>query len=239
MFDGFDVVIHAAAHLPMSYADPAEAQRCMDINALGTLAVLEECVRAGVRKVVYLSTNLYRLSAAPVREDAAFEPSAQASYYLVSKASADFFAGHFANKLPVATLRLGSVYGRGLMRGVISTFTTQLFAGTPISVDDGNYQADFVDVHDVAAAVVAAVERDVRGPLNVGSGRATRPFEIARLLVELTGAPAELVQVRPGATELRGFSALDIGRARTELGLAPRALIAGLRDYVDWRRAGR
>lgn len=234
VFAGLDAIVHCAAYLPASYADPAEAQRCMEINALGTLAVLDACARDGVHKVVHLSTNLYRFARESVDETAPFEPSAQAAYYLVSKAAADFFASH----RHAVILRLGSVYGPGLGRGIIATFTDRLLAGTAISVEDGAYQADFVHVGDVAAAIASATERDVSGAFNIGSGIATRPIEIATLLVAETGAARSLLTVVPAADpQPRGFCALDPARARAELGFTPRSLAAGLREYVQWKRA--
>src|SRR5262245_65316930 len=43
---GVDAVVHAAAYLPASYEDPGEARKLLEVNALGTLAVLESSVRA-------------------------------------------------------------------------------------------------------------------------------------------------------------------------------------------------
>jgi UDP-glucose 4-epimerase len=237
VFDGLEAVVHTAAYLPASYSDASEAQRCMDINALGTLAVLNECARAGVKKIVHLSTNLYRLSDHAVAEDAPFEPSAQATYYLVSKAAADFFASQPLGHCQVTILRLGSVYGPHMQRGLISLLTNKLLAGSTISVEDGRYQADFVHVEDVATVVVAAVESAHSGPFNIGCGQGLSPLDIATRLVRATGAPQPLLEkTAPATHELRGFSALDVARARSLLGFNPRSIDDGLDDYVRWRR---
>lgn len=235
---GFEVVIHAAAHLPASYSDPTEAQRCMDINALGTLAVLEECAQSGVQHVIHLSTNLYRFSEKTVAEDAAFEPAAQASYYLVSKAAADFFAMHATSRLPVAVLRLGSVYGPGMARGAVATFADRLRRGDTINVEDGGFQSDLVDVRDVAAAVLATVERRVTGAINIGSGVGSRPLDIATHLVAAIGTPASTMHVTPADKMPRGFATLDIARATRLLDFTPRELKVGLNELVSqWRVA--
>lgn len=234
--DGLDAVVHCAAHLPSSYTDLDEAQRCFDINVLGTLALLQECARAGVSHVVHLSGNLYRLSDTPATEDAPFEPSAHASSYLVSKAAADFIALHFGHVLRVAILRVGNVYGPRLDRGMIATFVTRLSARQSITVDDGNYQADLVHVADVAEAVRAVLERRGAGPYNIGSGVALRPLDIAEQVRSVLDAPYELVTPTPAATrDIRGFCALDITRARTELGFAPRSLADGLQTMIGAR----
>ena len=237
-FAGLDAVVHAAAYLPSSYADLGEAQRCMEINALGTLAVLQACVQDGVRKVIYLSTNLYRFSTRAADEEAAFEPSPHASSYLVSKAAADLFAQHHRSMLAVSILRLGSVYGPGLARGVIRTFADRLLARTPITVDDGGYQADFVAVSDVVDAILATIEHDVEGPFNIGSGVASRPRDIAMALADELSVGPELVQMTSSSrTEPHGFAALDIERARRLLDYKPLPLRDGLRSFIAWRRS--
>jgi len=238
--DGLEALVHCAAYLPTSYSDAGEAQRCFDVNALGTLLLLQECARAGVRQVVHLSTNLYRLSRTAATEEAPFEPSEHASSYLVSKAAADFFATHSRRTLPVAILRLSSVYGPTLERGIVATLITRLLAGQPITVEDGNYQADFIHVTDVVNAVVAAVERVADGPYNIGSGTATRPPDLARILLDAVDAPRDLLLTKPApSSELRGFCALDVTRARADLGFAPRSLVDGLRDVIEQMRARR
>jgi UDP-glucose 4-epimerase len=238
--DGLEAVVHCAAYLPTSYTDVEEAQRCFDINALGTLVLLQECVRARVRQFVHLSGNLYRVTPAAATEDAPFEPSAHASNYLVSKAAADFIASHFRGALRVAILRVSNVYGPTLQRGMIATFVTRLLAGEPISVEDGNYQADPIHVADVASVVATAVEQGAEGPYNVGSGAAVRPLEIAQLILTELAAPRVLLQTKPAASsEVRGFCALDITRARTELGFAPSSLVDGLRAVIAEMRARR
>ncbi len=49
---GLDGVIHAAAHIPKSYADATEARSCMEINALGTLTLLLACARTAVARAI-------------------------------------------------------------------------------------------------------------------------------------------------------------------------------------------
>ncbi len=238
--DGLDAVIHGAAHLPQSYADPAEARACLDVNALGTLTVLEACTRAKVGRAVALSTNLYRLSELPVDEQAPIEPTSRASFYMVSKAAGDFWANHFAEqgRLSVAVLRLASVYGPGLLRGMIPTFADALARRQPINVQGGDrYRADFVYVDDVADAVVAAVERSASGAFNIGSGVASTPLVCAELLAELLDAPSSLLDIKPAVDgPVQGFSPLAIGRASRELGFSPRTLRQGLADYVASRK---
>lgn len=233
---GAQAIVHAAAHLPRAYDDPAEARRCFEVNALGTLAVLEAATRAEIRKVVVLSTNLYRLATDPVTEDAPLHPSARASHYMLSKACADFYAQHFGEtgRLDATVLRLASVYGPALGRGLIPLLAAKLASGARVAVPGGGrYRADFVHVDDVATATAAAVERAAGGVYNVGSGVASTPLEVATMLARLLDVPAVRIDIQPETgPELQGFPALDVTRARHELGHAPRSLARGLADYL-------
>jgi UDP-glucose 4-epimerase len=240
---GADAVVHAAAYLPASYTDPGEARKLLKVNALGTLAVLEACVRTSVKKAVVLSGNVYRQATDPVTERAPTYPSMHAPYYLMSKLCADVWTDHFdqTGKLQTASLRLASVYGPGLERGMIPTFTAALFQGKPITIrDGGRYRADFVFVGDVVDATESALSRDVHGIFNVGSGMASSSLEIAEALVALTHASRDLLVVEPPASGAPfGFAPLDVTRAREQLGYVPCAVKDALGVYVDWYRSRR
>src|SRR4029453_7985745 len=81
---GADAGVHAAAYLPASYTDPGEARKLLKVNALGTLAVLEACVRTSVKKAVVLSGNVYRQGTDLVTEEAPAYPSVHPPYYLTT-----------------------------------------------------------------------------------------------------------------------------------------------------------
>jgi UDP-glucose 4-epimerase len=227
-----DVFVHAAAHVPRVQDNPDEARACLEINALGTLEVLRACAHRGVRKVIVLSgANIYRSGTDPVAEDGPIDPTGRASFYLVSKACADFYATHFDREaIEVTILRPTSVYGPGLNRGMIDTFLTRLAAGQSIKVTDGGrYRADFVYVEDIARAVVAALSSSIRGPYNLGSGTLSTSLEVARCLVRLFELREELIEVEvPTRSTVVGYSPVDITRARRELGFQPRSLEQGL-----------
>jgi nucleoside-diphosphate-sugar epimerase len=57
---------------------------------------------------------------------------------------------------------------------------------------DGNQVRDFVHIDDIVSAVMAAIEQEVEGPVNVGSGRAVSFRELARLVTGIAGYEPEL-----------------------------------------------
>ncbi len=57
---------------------------------------------------------------------------------------------------------------------------------------DGTQVRDFVHVDDIVNAVLAAVVREIDGPVNIGNGRATNFTALARLVTEARGYSPEL-----------------------------------------------
>jgi UDP-glucose 4-epimerase len=239
MLRGADAVCHLAAFIPRDQHDPTEAARCMEVNALGTLAMLRASAEAGVRRFVYGSSgNVYRPSQAPVNEDAPIYPSSRAPYYLASKVAGELFADHFgrAGRMSMAIARLGSVYGPGMSSGsVIARFARQLQEGEPVRVlGGGRFRSDLVYVDDVVEGVARMITGGVEGAVNLGSGDAVSMLDVATTLVKLLDADPALIRLEPAGEHdsSSGFTPLDIARARRELDFSPRPLSAGLADYV-------
>jgi dTDP-L-rhamnose 4-epimerase len=147
---------------------------------------------------------------------------------------------------PVVCLRMFNVYGprqslSNPYTGVLAIFLSRLFAGQPpVVYEDGGQTRDFVSVHDVAEAVLAAIESSAANGavINIGSGLPRRIGDVARTLADLAGVseiePLVTRQFRKG--DVRHCIA-DIGRMRTLLGFEPRvAWEEGLRELVQWCR---
>jgi len=91
--------------------------------------------------------------------------------------------------------RFQNVYGAGQSlinpyTGVLSIFISRLLQGKPIAIyEDGQISRDFVYVEDVVSAMVAGVEKNVRPdwPMDIGSGVATRIYDVAMKLAHLAG----------------------------------------------------
>ena len=82
---------------------------------------------------------------------------------------------------------------------------------------------DFVDVRDVAEAVVAVALADAKPPpvLNVGSGRATLARDVAGQLFELSGQPAKIVdEVDDGPSV--AWQQADLTLIGAQLGWSPK-----------------
>lgn len=234
---GIDVVCHLAAYVPRDLQDPDEVERCLVVNSIGSLNLARACRHAGVRRFVHVSSgNIMVRRERLVREDdsvSAVNP--HAPYYLGSKALAEgFVRGQAGPDLEVMVLRPSAVYGPGMRENMITIFARRLARGEPVAVlDGGRYEADLVDVRDVARMVIAAALSERVGIVNVGSGSVASVTEVALLLCRLLDADPALVRVEPPTDATpTGFAALDLERARSWFGFEPTSLEDGLREYL-------
>ena len=234
-----EVVCHLAAQMDVrrSVADPLYDTR---VNVLGTVALLEACVRAGVRKVVFASSGgtIYGQPAVlPVTERAGLKPS---SPYGAAKVAGETYLGAYAalHGLAFTSLALGNVYGPRQdphgEAGVVAIFARAMLAGQPTTVyGDGSSSRDYVHVDDVVDAFtgVLGVAGDGRR-FNVGSGVATTVRVLHTLLATEIGAPDTPAQAPVRLGELQAI-ALDSTALRRATGWVPQVgLVEGLAATV-------
>ena len=208
----------AQASVTRSVADP---ERDCEVNVLGTLNVLDAATRHQA-PVVFTSTGgaLYGDRAAlPTREDA---PPAPISPYGASKWAAEAYVNTWreGSRLSHAICRLANVYGPRQNphgeAGVVAVFSHCLWRGaSPTLFGFGKPTRDYVHVHDVARALLAAVGQ--AGVFNVSTGVETDVATVFELLRTAAGVAlqGELAPLRPGELER---SCIDPSRAREQLG---------------------
>lgn len=224
--EGAYAVCHLAAFIPPNLADPAHARRCVDENALGTLGLLEAARSSAVSRFVYASSGqVYAMLDRPARETDPVDAGRRAPYYLGSKLLGEVYCRHAQSRsdMSVAILRIGSVYGPGMdSRATLRKFIDDARAGRTIRIaDGGRYGADFVFVNDVVTALIAALQQSGSETYNIGSGIRTTIAELATTITSRLGGKVELDSRGAQTAGAEGFSALDVSKARRELGYAP------------------
>ncbi len=185
------------------------------------------------------------LEAVPTPEDAALLAQ---NVYALTKRYQEELAMTLGSvyRFPVICLRLFNVYGprqalNNPYTGVLAIFLSRLLAGEPpVVYEDGAQTRDFVSVHDVVAAILAAIDSSAADGhvVNIGSGIPRRIRDIARILAHLVGRdelqPRITGQFRTG--DIRHCIA-DLARARRLLGFEPRVPWEdGLAELVEWCR---
>ena len=238
-----EVVVHVAAQAAVSRS-VGDPRFDASVNVLGTIALLEACRRAGVRRAVYTSTGgaaYGDTSVLPTPEDHPLRP---ASPYGVSKVTAERYLECWAGLTGGRglTLRLANVYGPRQdpagEAGVIAIFTSRLLADAPCVVNgDGEQTRDYVYVGDVADAVARAVaSADATGIANIGTGVETTVNELYRRLARLIGV-SRAAEHGPAKLGEQRRSLLDAARAKSLLGWRPSTpLDEGLTQTVVWFR---
>ena len=241
-----DIVFHLAAQIDVrkSIEDPAWDAA---INVGGTISVLEAARRTGVNRVVNTSTGgaIYGdVELMPTPETVAPRPISADGQ---SKFCAEGYCGLYERLygLSVVTLRYGNVYGPRQdplgEAGVIAIFCGRLVNGErPVIYGDGRQTRDYAYVADIVEAnFAAAAHPEARGVYNVGTGVASSVLEVLAALRHAAGlSEDELVpQFAPPRLGELQHSALDVTRARAELGFAARVGLAdGMRRTLEWTR---
>lgn len=242
--DGADIVYHLAAliAIPFSYRSP---RSYVETNVLGTLNVMEAARQLGTPRVVHTSTSEVYGSArsVPISES---HPLQGQSPYSASKIGADKIAEsyHLSFGVPVVTLRPFNTYGpRQSARAVIPTILSQLMAGASrIQLGDLRPTRDFTYVTDTVRAFMSVGEAQpelvVGRVLNVGTGAEISIGDLARLLCDISGRDAEIVEdqarLRPPSSEVMRLVS-DSSLLRTAVGWRPeRELRDGLTETAAW-----
>lgn len=239
---GIDTVVHLAARpsVPRSIKDPV---RTHDVNATGTLRVLEAARRVGAHVIVASSSSVYggttelpkheRLPVAPLSPYAASKLASE-SYALAYQASFD---------LDVLAFRLFNVYGPGQAAGhayaaVIPAFIDAALRGRPVPVfGAGDQSRDFTFVGSVCRVIQQAITRRVTypTPVNLAFGTRTTLLGLTEVLKPLVGT-LKTEHLPPRAGDARHSQASSKTLLQLFSDIAPTDLEEGLRQTVAWFR---
>jgi nucleoside-diphosphate-sugar epimerase len=107
-----------------------------------------------------------------------------------------------------------------------------------IDLTEGRQRRDYLDVRDVAAALLALLQTDGEGAFNIGAGAAVEVRSIAERLGRIAGKP-ELLNFggRPEGADSAPEIVADIGRVTSVTGWRPTiGLDEGLANAANWWR---
>ena len=264
-FAGADTVIHSAAFIDIRRGN---LKTLNETNVTGTTNVIKACKRAGVKRLVYISSiEALDLKAKrrPIREDFGFARENAIMEYGNTKADASRLvaAAGLTGEIETVLICPTGIIGpwdfrSGLFTSMIKRF---LDGRIPAAVPGG---FNFVDVRDVAGAVLAAAERGRSGETYLASGSYLSIAELFRELENVSGIyhrrmdlPLWLAQVAGEVSEIWGRTTgsemlftrgsidilqldarIDSAKAAEELGYRSRPTVETLRDTVDWLTRG-
>lgn len=228
IFAGADGIVHLAALVDVT-ASVSDPYSDFQVNAGGTLSVLETARRVGVKKVAYASSaavygNPVKL---PVNESHPVKPL---SPYGVSKLTAERYVLLYNSLYGMenTALRLFNVYGKGQSplspySGVITKFSGALLEGRqPTIFGDGEQTRDFVHVDDVCNAFVRALGSPGNpSPMNIASGKEISVLALFKKMRSLCGSEISPHFAPERAGEI-ARSIADISLAKRLLGFSPK-----------------
>lgn len=264
---GCDVLFHTAAYFREYYGDGDHWAKLEQLNVHGTIKLLDAAERAGVKKVIYVSSSGVIGAPKPGQPgDESTPPDATAlrNLYFKSKVLAETAVFEWLNThtLPVVLILPTWMHGPGdaaptsagqMVRDhLVRKHPAVPAGGTPV-----------VDARDVAAAMINAVARGRSGERYIVNNRYVSLPELTRVLEQVSGVPAPRIQLPypmaitvafvaetiarlrkqstlltvNGIRTLQYHHELSSAKAMHELGATFRPIEDTLRDSVSWQRA--
>lgn len=239
-FAGADFVVHLAAKISIA-GDPDGSVRRVNVD--GVRNVAEATLAAGARRMVHCSSlHAYDVGAAqgPLRENSRRATHAGLPAYDRSKAAGeDELRRVMDRSLDAVILNPSGMFGpvdpepSRMGRVLLAMFKGRM----PIAVTGA---FDWVDVRDVAAALIAAAQRGRTGENYLIGGHRASVTELGRLAAEVSGGTAPRLVSPLGPVRMAADLAVRAAGPRRagRLLLTPEALHALATDpVVDYSKA--
>jgi len=235
-----EIVFHFAAQIDVrkSVKDPIQDAR---VNILGSLNLLQNCQKMGVKKFIFASSGgaIYGDTNVILTPETHVENPE--SPYGICKLTIEKYLHFYKEtfRLNYTTLRLANIYGprqnsKG-EAGVIAVFCDKMLKNEEVVINgDGEQTRDFVFVDDVVNAALLSMEQEKSDIYNIGTGIETNINEIFKKIKELTNSNTEEIHIPAKLGEQRR-SCLDNSKAKKELNWKPEYnLEEGLEKTVKW-----
>lgn len=243
-------IIHLAALMPsQAQANPLYG---FQVNALGTVLVLEAARIMDVERVVYTSSKAAYGAISgkaayptyePVNED---YPRYPVKVYDVAKVASEGMC-HVYNEnygLDYVAFRFASIIGPGKLTrhgpmSIHSKLIENAMLGQPTHIPHGaDEKDDMVYVKDIAHAIVLGLKaKNLKHRVfNIGSGKGYTLVDLANVLKKIY--PNCQIEIGPGLDYMSAgvpyYCVFDISRAKEELGYEPRySLEEMVKDYIE------
>ena len=235
-----DAIAHLAAMAAVRYS-VEHPLIYGQVNVQGTLNLLDAARHLGNPRFVLASTGSTYGQDTPVP----FKESAPADHplapYPASKRAMEMFAHgyHHLWKLPTTILRFFNVYGpHGRPDMMPWMWSRMISTGEPITLyAGGKMKRDWTYIDDIVAGFTAALDKGLDYEvINLGCSQPVENLEFIRILEELLGRKANIVDTPTPLSELM-ISYADISKARRLLGYDPKVNVReGLTRFVNWMR---
>jgi UDP-glucose 4-epimerase len=218
----------------------------VESNVIGTLHVLNNAVKSGLRKIIFASSGgtVYgRPIQIPITELHSTNPTCS---YGIAKLTIEKYLELYRQLygLDYSILRLANPFGEGQRttsaQGAVAVFSGKILKSEVIQIwGDGSTIRDYIYISDVVDAFMACIESssDNTSIFNIGSGKGFTVNEIISAIEIASGVPA-IRQYSPARPFDVQANVLDINRATKELNWKPRVeLEFGISKFINWLTA--
>ena len=231
-----DTVVHLAS-LMLPASDAAAFEREVADVLVPSFALMDYCARSAIRVVLFSSGGTVYGDAGPgpIREDQRLAPQ---SRYGLAKVMLEEHARmcQRLHGLRCLILRPSNPYGRHQRlhgaQGLVAVALGKALAGESLAVwGDGEAVRDYLDVRDLADAVVQLVESGAEGAsFNIGSGVGHSVNEVVECVRHVTGRRLEVLHRPARGVDVKHII-LDTAALAASIRWQPRPLEDGLRDF--------
>ncbi|HLH33133.1 MAG TPA: NAD(P)-dependent oxidoreductase [Alloacidobacterium sp.] len=192
----FDAVIHCAAILAHGKID---RDQLWTSNVDGTVNLAKACRNAGVKKLVFISTNCLWASnlGHPVTEAEAPNPI---EIYGQSKLAAEKALAKYTSDLDIVTLRCPTIIDSGRL-GLLAILFEFINDGNTIwVVGDGSNRYQFIYAQDLATACILALDYKGSETFHVGSDHVKTLREVYEAVIRNAGSKSRVRSLPKGPT---------------------------------------
>lgn len=241
-----DGPVDAIAHLA-SPASPPDYHRL----PLETLAVGSRGTENSLRLALKKDARFVLASTSEVYGDPAVHPQTEdywgnvnsigpRSVYDEAKRFAEAISMAYARScgVNVGIVRIFNTFGPRMRPGdgrVVSSFITQALNGAPLTIyGDGSQTRSFCYVDDLVRGIMAMLQSDEPGPINLGNPAEHTVLELAEMILEITGSKS-FIEFHRLPVDDPTRRQPDISRAGSRLGWKPQIPTrVGLRRTVSF-----
>ena len=239
-FSNADIDIDAIFHLGIPSSSPMYKENPMLVGSAinDAINVFEFAKKTGAKVVFASSSSLYNGLPTPNKEDM---DVMVADYYTEARFGIERVAElyHKLYGISVVGLRFFSVYGpneraKGIYANIISQFLWEMRDGKiPVIYGDGKQTRDFVFVSDVVRACILAMETDVSGIFNVGTGVSHSFNDVVNLLNNALGTDIKPQYIENPVKNYVAHTLADLSKVKAALGFSSKySLEKGISEIV-------
>lgn len=237
-----EVVYHFASPAsPEKYM--AQAINTMEVNTVGTMALLEYCLARNARMVFASTSEVYGDPlVSPQQEEywGNVNPIGPRSVYDEAKRFGETIIAQFQRESQVnaGILRIFNTYGPNMdpFDGrVVSNFIRQALLGKPLTIyGNGEQTRSFCYIDDLIRGIQAMSRSESKGPINLGNSEEKTLLELAELVLKITKSSSRL-EYRELPEDDPKRRCPDLSRAKNVLKWEPHeSLVSGIERTTNW-----